>query len=187
MLFSCSKGEPKVEVVSIEDLLGETTTEVEDRIEDKEIPPFDGTFISQLNQDLYEDYKFEPHTYSTLFDRFSYESVEKSRITPMADTNAEVSFFKYSFSDTTSTNNAFDNWLACFGNTCEEIVLKENKNGVNESPLWCGVYETDIFIIKFSTESYHYKNELKQAVFHTAGKPLKYTLNITEDNLLKWD
>lgn len=187
LFYSCSKTKPEIEVISIEDLLEETTEEVKEEEKKIEIPSIDGTFISEISQKLYENYSFESHEMTTLIDRFSFESTEKSIIAPLSDSTAKATFFKYSFSDTSSTNNAFNNWLACFGPNCEEILLSENKGRVEESPLWCGVYERDIIIIKFSSASLKYKNELKQTIFQTTGKPLKYTLNVTENNQLKWD
>lgn len=183
----CSKKEPVREEVTIEELLGEkkAVKKVED--EKPTRPALDGTFVGELNQNLYENFKTKPHNYTTLIDRFSFETVEKSNFISLSDSTASAAFFKYNFTDTSATMNAFQNWLSCFGSTCEEIQLLEGKKRVEETPLWCGVYDSSIIIIKFSPSGITYKNDLKQTIFKTKGEKLKYTLNVTADSQLKWE
>ena len=185
--YSCSKNEPVKEEVTIDQILGEEEKTDDTIVEYESIPELDGTFTSELNQKLYKKFRSKAHQQSTLIDRFSSVSIEKTTFVPFDDSLASAHFFMYNFSDTAATNNAFNNWLACFGSDCEEISLNENKNRVRENALWCGVYDQSIIIIKFTPKSLEFKSELKQSVFQTKGEALKYTLNVTADNQLKWD
>ena len=184
----CTKKDPIKEVVSFEELLGEDSAKSEpEKKSELKVPELDGTFVSELNQKLYLSFRFTSHNESTLIDRFSYNNVEKSYLISLSDSTSTAKFFKYDFADTSATYNAFNNWLSCFGSQCEEIKLNDIKTDVKESPLWCGVFENSIVIIKFSEQALDQKNLLKQAIFQSVGLPLKYTLNVTSDHILKWD
>ncbi len=186
-LYGCNKKQPLKEVVSIEEFLGEELAENDEKEEELKMPELDGTFVSKLSQKLYQSFSFETHHKTTLIDRFSYENSEKSLFMSLSDSNAVATFFKYDFIDTSATHNAFNNWLSCFGDKCEEVKLEEVKVNVKESPLWCGVFDRSIVIVKFSDSALSHKNQLKQAIFQSMGLPLKYTLNVTSDNVLKWE
>ena len=185
--LGCSKKEPIKEVVSIHDILGEKTQIEKPAGNEIVKPELDGSFVSEINQKLFKNFRSSPHNKSTLIDRFSAVSVEKATYISLSDSLAAADLFVYNFKDTAATYNAFNNWLACFGTDCDEITVKVNKSRVNEGALWCGVYENSIVIMKFSRQALVFKNELKQTVFQSKAKALQYTLNVTVDNQLKWD
>jgi hypothetical protein len=187
VLVVCSKKEATKEAVTIEEILGEKSVvdSIETNVSEK--PALDGTFVSELNQQLYQKYHCQPHKQTTLIDRFTYESVEKTEFTSLEDSTASTVFFMYNFADSSATINAFNNLMACFGSACQEIIINEPKQRVEESPMWCGVYEKSIVILKYSDNALSFKNDLKQTIFKTKGEKLKYTLNVTPNSELKWD
>jgi len=187
MAFSCSKTEPQVEVISIEELLGEKDSAQEAQEDEISLPELDGSFVSEINQKLYTKYNLGTNTKRTLIDRFSIKETEKTHLISKTDSSAITEFYLYTFPDSTLTMNAFNNLLACFGASCAEVTLQENRARVDEQPLWCGVFETSIVILKFSASAIGLKDELKQTVFQTKSEALKYTLNVNERSELKWD
>lgn len=186
-MLACSKSEAEVEVVSIEQLLGEDDTMKAVEVNEIALPELDGTFVSEINQKLYTNYDLIANTKRTLVDRFSVLHTEKTSLVSKSDSSAITEFYLYAFSDSTLTMNAFNNLLACFGASCTEVSIQENKVGIDEQPLWCGVFETSIVILKFSPNALNFKSELKQTIFQTKSEMLKYTLNVTDQNELKWD
>ena len=55
-------------------------------------------------------------------DRFNAKHIIKNKLFQGGDS---LLHFRWSFSDTTATKNAFYNWLDCYGTTCRSIKLYE--------------------------------------------------------------
>lgn len=196
-LFSCGGEEEAAEVISLEEFAGETG-----------VPDFDSTntasdtsaielhsnidFLVNSLRSKYDTTIIEkPH----LMDRFGYSSVQKIQFigkekvaygkSNMVVPKAE--FYYYTFSDTSTTKNAFYNWMDCFGSDCYPLVLNEDVDAIKMPPLSTWVYDTTVVIAKYLCE--HEENDWKSfedSIESKFGKSYKYSIKVNCGGPLKW-
>ena len=187
IIFSCGKSEQIREEISMEELLGEEIKEEIVDIEKAKIPELDGTITSVINQKVFETFLSDKQTNSTLFDRFENVSTEKTKFSLKNDTLLSADLFIYNYSDSTAVNNVFYNWLDCFGSQCQEVKRFENSNKIEENPLWCGVYDTTVIILKFNNLQKEDKGLIKQTVKNAIKQSPRYSFDIHQNKKLIWN
>ena len=64
----------------------------------------------------------QPSFAKHFLDRFNPKHIIKNKLFHGGDS---ILHFRWTFSDTTATNNAFYNWLDCYGTTCLSLKLYE--------------------------------------------------------------
>ena len=192
--WSCKEDKPQ-EIMSLEELTGETgSEETNDTIQLNSInsaPSLINDFVkSQLN--LYDTIShLTPHS----MDRFGFGTKQKIEFKgkiPFVDSklnsvNPVARFYYYTFSDTTKTNNAFYNWLDCYGKDCNVIKLNEDVDELTSSPMFTLVYDTCIVTVEYVCEQE--KNNWKSfqdSLISKFGKDYKYRIEAKCGGPLKW-
>ena len=175
--------------ITIAELLGESEIIIDTNNTEElnEIAVFDSTsinFVLTQHQIKFDTIKPLEHT---LFDRFSYESIEKVNIFPKDSSAENSTLFVYRFKDSLALNNAFYNWLDCFGPNCEEVTLKERLEGVKSPPLWCNVYENIIVIRKYKMGNFESDLELQKSLTSFFKQTLRYHVHVNENKILNWE
>lgn len=195
IIFSC-KDEPQENVVSIEDVMGETGEVIEEEVEvldtlTKELTTSIDWFIhGQLTAfDTLAQDEFHP------LDRFSYNQKEKIRfkskedvaygsetmVTPRAD------WFYYTFSDTLKTKNAFYNWLDGFTQEGTEVKLNEDVEALKTPPFFTLVYDTVIIIADYRCEDKRFNwKPFEDSVLNRFGKDYNYRMDVGCGGPLTW-
>ena len=196
-LFSCNGNEPKEQVISMEDLMGEFGDEVlieGDSTLSQDSIAVTGPLGSFLRTEL-ETFDTSNSEKFHMLDRFSFSIREKvnfkakeevpygenTMVTPRAN------LFYYTFSDTLKTQNAFYNWLDCFGSDCAMVKLEEDVEAIKMPPACVLIYDTLIIAVNYRCEDINYdwrgfeknlKNSFEQ-------KPL-FELKVDCGGPLKW-
>ena len=198
ILYSCgSKKEQKIELVSMDDLMGDSTEQTETQVDEapSDTIPVLSTKIGKLIYALQPDYDTTFTDKTHIFDRFGYNSSYKmefvgknevsygksTMVVPKAD------LFVYNFSDSVKLNNAFYNWLDCFGSDCQAVKLKEDVKAVKTPPSFTLVYDTTIVILEYPCE--HVQNNwksFKDSVIDKYGKNYRYRIDVGCGGPLKW-
>ncbi len=195
--YSCnSQKEQKVELVSINDLMGDSTEQIDNNIDvQKDTLPELSTNIQKLIYSVLPDYDTVFLNDTHIFDRFGFNSSYKlqfvgknkvpygksSMVTPKAN------LFVYNFSDSVKLNNAFYNWLDCFGSDCQAVKLKEDIDAVKTPPSFTLVYDTTIVMIEYPCE--HQQNNwraFKDSVIKKYGSNYRYRIDVDCGGPLKW-
>ena len=195
--YSCnSQKEQKVELVSINDLMGDSTEQIDNNIDvQKDTLPELSTNIQKLIYSLQPDYDTIFLNDTHIFDRFGFNSSYKlqfvgknkvpygksSMVTPKAN------LFVYNFSDSVKLNNAFYNWLDCFGSDCQAVKLNEDIDAVKTPPSFTLVYDTTIVMIEYPCE--HQQNNwraFKDSVIKKYGSNYRYRIDVDCGGPLKW-
>ncbi len=195
--YSCnSQKEQKVELVSINDLMGDSTEQIDNNIDvQKDTLPELSTNIQKLIYSLQPDYDTIFLNDTHIFDRFGFNSSYKlqfvgknkvpygksSMVTPKAN------LFVYNFSDSIKLNNAFYNWLDCFGSDCQAVKLNEDIDAVKTPPSFTLVYDTTIVMIEYPCE--HQQNNwraFKDSVIKKYGSNYRYRIDVDCGGPLKW-
>jgi len=198
ILYSCgSKKEQKIELVSMDDLMGDSTEQIETQVD--EVPndtiPVLSTKIAKLIYALQPTYDTAFTNKVHIFDRFGYNSSYKmafvgkkevpygksTMVVPKAD------LFVYNFSDSVKLNNAFYNWLDCFGSDCQEVKLNEDIKAVKTPPSFTLVYDTTIVILEYPCE--HIQNDwksFKDSLVKKYGNDYRYRIDVGCGGPLKW-
>jgi len=192
--LSCNENKPQ-EVMALEELTGETgSEESNDTVQlaqSDSAPSQINDFVkSQLSQ-----YDTISHIIPHSIDRFGFGTKQKLEFrgkTPFVDSKANsvspiARLYYYTFSDTTKTNNAFYNWLDCFGKDCNVIKLNEDVDKLNSSPIFTLVYDTCIVAVEYVCEQE--KNNWKSfqdSIIAKFGKDYKYRIDVKCGGPLKW-
>jgi hypothetical protein len=197
VIYSCSsKKEQNVEIISMDDLMGDSTEQPSIIVEEKQDSvPILSTKIEKLLYALKPDYDTTFTNKSHVFDRFGFNTSYKLQfigknkvpygksimVTPKAN------FFVYNFSDSVKLNNAFYNWLDCFGSDCQAVKLKEDIKAVKTPPSFTLVYDTTIVILEYPCE--HEKNNwkaFKDSIVKKYGYNYRYRIDVDCGGPLKW-
>jgi hypothetical protein len=199
-IWSC-QGEKvqESEIISLDDLISDKNI-IEDTLVDFEFrgdkgePEF-SSITDQVTYALKGDYDtvalLKPHP----FDRYGYTNASKVQYigknkiaygkTNMLKPKAEL--FVYNFSDSTTLNNAFYNWLDCYGSDCNEVKLKQNIDKIKTPPEFTLVYDTVLVSVKYMCE--HKKNDWKSfqdSVISKFGKDYRYRIDVECGGPLVW-
>ena len=196
VLISCSpKENQEVETISIEELMGEVDDYTMDSLV-KEIDTleFDKTALSNLILSL-TNYDTLPLNTGHPIDRYGFNTSKKvqfmgvekipygksAMVTPKAD------LYVYHFSDSLKLNNAFYNWLDCYGSDCNEVKLNQDVESIKTPPSLTLVYDTTLVTIKYMCE--HQKNDWKSfqdSVLNYYGRNYRYRIDVECGGPLIW-
>lgn len=195
-LVACGEKEAEHEVISFEEFAG-TSGNADSlasadtaMLETNEIPGLSGFVRGQLS--LYDTLTGEGiHS----LDRFGFSTSKKldfkakfqvpygktNQVTPVA------SLFYYTFADSIKTNNAFYNWLDCFGKDCTPVSLREDLSSIKTPPMLALVYDTTIVALEYKCE--HEKNDwdsFEDSLVNKLGKNYRYRIEVGCGGPLRW-
>lgn len=196
LVLSCG-GEPKEqEVVSFDDIMGETGEEVmeEESSVDTTVMILEGAVNIFINNQL-GSFDTTNHSEFHPLDRFTFNQREKilfksktdvlygseTMVTPRAE------LFYYTFSDTTKTKNAFYNWLDCFGSDCAMVKLNEDMDAIKTPPSFALVYDTVIVAVDYRCEDQNFDwKPFQDSIKAQFGKDYKYQIKVGCGGPLNW-
>lgn len=190
------KNDPQEEVVSFEDIVGETGEIEADssdvmmdtvKLVNPQLVGFTKAMLPQYDTTAHDE--FHP------MDRFNYSTVRKIQFigkneVPYGKTAMVIPKAKcyyYTFSDTLKTNNAFYNWLDCFGDECDELSIGTDMDAIKMPPMFTVVYDTTIVVLEYMCE--HEKNDwnsFQDSLISRFGKNYKYMIDVDCGGPLKW-
>ena len=84
-------------------------------------------------------------------------------------------------------NNAFYNWLDCFGSDCNPVNLNQDIESVKTPPSLTLVYDTTLISVKYLCE--HDKNDWKSfqdSIVKQYGKDYRYRIDVGCGGPLIW-
>lgn len=199
-IWSC-QGEKlqESEVISLDDLISDKDI-IEDTLVDFEFrgdkgePEF-SSLIDEVTYALKNQYDTTTLVSPHPFDRYGYTSSSKvqyigknkinygktNKLKPKAD------LFVYNFKDSVTLNNAFYNWLDCYGSDCSEVKLNQNIDKVKTPPEFTLVYDTVLVSVKYMCE--HKKNDwrpFQDSVISKFGKDYRYRIDVECGGPLVW-
>lgn len=197
LVGACESKEPEnVEVISMEELMGDAdSAEIDSTIENIDTLPVYNTVLGHLVATLNENYDTVSLNENHVFDRYGFNSTEKVKfvgketvpygkstmVTPKAE------FYLYNFSDSIKLNNAFYNWLDCFGSDCNEVKLNQDLEAVKTPPSFTLVYDTTMISVKYLCE--HEQNDWKSfqdSILKQYGDNYRYRIDVECGGPLKW-
>lgn len=197
VIYSCSsKKEQNIEIISMDDLMGDSTEQTDMIVEDKQdsVPDL-STHIEQLVYALKPEYDTAFTKETHIFDRFGFNTSYKLKFIAKNDVpygkstmvTPKANFFVYNFSDSVKLNNAFYNWLDCFGSDCQAVKLNEDLNAIKTPPSFTLVYDTTIVILEYPCE--HEKNNwkaFKDSIIKKYGTNYRYRIDVDCGGPLRW-
>ena len=191
-IIGCTSSEKQVtEVVTMEDLMDIEGEDENIDIEETILLPLisDGSNFSNLILNLQTQYDTFGLSKGHKMDRYGCSSFKKTLFIEKSDKmspSAEV--YQYNFTDSIKLNNAFYNWLDCFGDNCSEIKLNTDSKGLKSSPSYTLVYDTVLVSIKYSLEHKHsnWKSFQDSIVSHFGGN-YRYALQSNLKGRLFWE
>jgi len=192
VLIACSSNESIIEeAVSIEDLMGEVENEVENSEEEivgKQHAISVGTSLSNVVVSLESLYDTLSLTETHKLDRYGYNSFEKIRFSQkLNETVSYVDVYQYNFSDSLKLNNAFYNWLDCFGDKCAEIKINKDIKMISTVPSFTLVYDTILVSVKYDVEFDKANiNLFQDSVLSEFGNQVRYKIETDKKGNLKW-
>ena len=193
-VVACSE-EQQPEVISLEDLTGETGPEEVTNDSVTIESSFGSTVVGQFVQGQMAQYDTASMHAPHPMDRFGYSTFHKFDFiakTQVADSKEGMvtpvaSFYYYSFPDTTSAKNAFYNWLDCFGENCDAVQLNRDMEEIKTTPMFTFIYDTCIVAVEYACE--HKKNDWKSfqdSIIERFGKNYNYRIEVACNGPLKW-
>jgi len=198
-ILACNSDEKKdIETITMEELLGDSDSEITEN--DTLTTSIDSTLLKASNmlnliQSIYSDYDTSSLNASHPMDRFGFSSKSKIEFIGKTDVpygknntvTPKAEFYVYNFSDSIKLNNAFYNWLDCFGSDCDEVKLNHDIESVKTPPSFTLVYDTVLVDVKYLCE--HEKNDWKsfqKSIIDTYGKNYRYRIDVNCGGPLKW-
>jgi len=193
LLLACSSNEKSVhETVSMEELMGEVEAlEVvtqEDVIETVSVRVSDGTALSNLMVSLQADYDTLSLSIPHKIDRYGYNSRKKVRfLSKLNELDSHADVYQYNFSDSLKLNNAFYNWLDCFGDNCTEIKLGKDVIKIQTSPSYTLIYDTILVSINYNLvdKNVDFKS-FQDSIISQFGSEYRYAIQTDTKGNLKW-
>jgi len=186
-LAACNSKEQKQEVISFEELAGDTgsdTTMVMAQQNENTAYPFQ---VREFIKTQLSGYDTLTNPSSHPLDRFGYSSSVKLNFKSKNQTATEKTLWYYTFSDTIKTKNAFYNWLDCFGDGCEPVQLNTNLAELNTVPLITLVYDTTIVSVTYACESNQAERKsFQDSLIGKFGKNYQYRIEASCHGPLKW-
>lgn len=195
-LIACNAEPPEPDPVDLEDFMGETGVEefTEEEVQDTTAELPEGEINIFVNNQLTE---FDTLTHAEFhpLDRFSFSDRKKmtfkykkevpygdeTMVTPRAD------FFYYTFADTTTTKNAFYNWMDCFSDECEMIRIGEDFKAIKTPPVFALIYDTLIVVSDYRCEDKAFDwTPFEDSVIARFGKDYEYRFEVGCGGPLKW-
>jgi len=196
ILISCTPEQQDVETVSMDDLMGETTTTIfneNDTLTTQPEVQIDfAKSIADLIQNLAPNYAASELNKPHAFDRYGFTTKAKAKILLKSDqknkSESNTELFVYTFSDSTKLNNAFYNLLDCFGDNCSEIKVREDLELIKTTPSTTLVYDT-VYVYINHEQNYTKKdwNNLLKNITNKYGSSYRYKIDITKKGKLSWN
>ena len=197
--LACNSDEKQaVETISMEELLGDSEFESEEN--DTLTSSIDSRTAETSNllnliQVVNPGYDTNALSVAHPMDRYGFSSKSKIKFVgktdvPYGKTNMvtpKAEFYVYNFPDSIKLNNAFYNWLDCFGSDCDEIKLNQDVEYVKTPPSFTLIYDTVLVDVKYLCE--HEKNDWKsfqKSIINTYGKNYRYRIDVNCGGPLKW-
>ncbi len=196
LIISCGGNEVNQEVMDLDDVIGETGEEgLDSTTFDEDSTLMASTLLGEFINSQYNGYDTLRHDEFHWMDRFSYTHNEKIEFigkeeVPYGKTNMVIpkaNLFYYSFADSTTTNNAFYNWLDCFGSDCNVINLNEDVEAIKTPPMFTAIYDTTIVVVEYLCE--HAENDwnsFEDSLLNKFGKDYRYLIEVDCGGPLKW-
>ncbi|MBK9191136.1 MAG: hypothetical protein IPM77_06245 [Crocinitomicaceae bacterium] len=194
VLFSflaCEQEQAPQEVISFEELAGQTGNEPAPASSNNPNPILK---IQKLN-DFVNSQLYLFDTISNLkshpVDRFGYSSFSKLNFSLKSMVNSEdkesASLYYYSFSDSIKTQNAFYNWLDCFGENCESVLLEKDMDKIQSGAAFALVYDTTIVAAEYNcNDKVFSKKSFQDSLLSKFGKSYKYRFEVNCSGKLEW-
>lgn len=193
MLIACTSNDEVVnDTVSIEDVMGEVEeldvkaeTEVVDAVQSM---VSDGSKLSNLMVSLQSEYDTLNLSTPHKMDRYGYNTSKKIKfISTLGGSDSFIDVYQYNFSDSIKLNNAFYNWLDCYGNRCSEIKIGEDIERTQNAPALTLVYDTTIVSVKYSSELDKISlNSFQDSMFIKFGDQYRYAILTNRRGDLNW-
>lgn len=194
VFFSC-KEEKEPEIITFEELVGDTASPTESLDSagfNVRVPQTNFDFFVRSQMELYDTF---PHKKIHVLDRFGYSQQTKldflgknkvqsgntALVTPVA------SVYYYTFSDSVKTKSAFYNWLDCYGKDCNEVKLNQDVELFKSEPMLTLIYDTTIVAVEYLCE--HQKNNWKSfedSLTARFGSDYKYRIEVGCGGPLRW-
>lgn len=191
MLASCGSKEKAPEVISFEELAGETGSEQTAPASANESANANAPLSTFIRGQL-GSYDTTNHVAPHTLDRFGYSTAVKTKFLDKASGGVganvpSATFCYYTFSDSLKTKNAFYNWLDCFGTDCASIQLNKNFEGLESNPSITLVYDTVIVAVEFGAQDpKDYWKPFQDSLFGQFGKSYNYRLDVTRKGTAEW-
>lgn len=197
VLVACQGEQPENEVVSMEELMGdygETKQETADSLIVQDSLTVNGAMGPFIQQELLEFDTLSLDDFH-LLDRFSFNSRKKIEFKSKEQVNygentrvsPRAQLFYYSFEDTSSTKNAFYNWLDCFGSDCAMVKIEEEVEALKMPPAYALIYDTVIVAVDYRCEDANFNwREFEKELKKNFDNEPRYELTVGCGGPLKW-
>jgi len=192
VFIGCSSNENIAEeAVSIEDLMGEVeeVVEIDEAVfVDEPRIVLDDSKLSRLMVSLEPLYDTLSLTEVHKLDRYGANSFQKIRFSQkINETASYVDVYQYNFSDSLKLNNAFYNWLDCFGDKCAEIKINKDVKIISKAPSFTLVYDTILVSVKYDVEFDKANiNSFQDSILSKFGNQIRYEIQTDQKGNLKW-
>lgn len=192
-LIACESEEQTPELISFEELAGETGT-VAPAETDQDQDPFSYApafrdFVAGQTGHYDTAAISAPHA----LDRFGYSTTAKLKFTGRTvqgtaqDKLPTASVCYYTFTDSIKTKNAFYNWLDCFGTNCESIQLNKKVDKIEANPSLTLVYDTTIVAVEYGcSDARNGWKSFQDSLIGVFGKGYKYRLEVKCNGPAEW-
>jgi len=193
LLLACGSEKQEAELISFEELAGETGFQSKDTVSvgntRYDQAPLFRTFVQNQVTLFDTSEQLKPHP----LDRFGFSYAAKLNFTlktvenAPAESKSSASVYYYTFSDTVKTKNAFYNWLDCFGKECEALQLNKKLDKLSADPSFTLVYDTTIVAVEYACgDNKNTWKGLQDSLLHTFGKTYKYRLETKCNGPVEW-
>jgi hypothetical protein len=196
-LFLSCRGaeEPEVDTISMQDLMGESfdgldssSVVINDTIGTIPTSDFDKLTFSFL-----EMFDTLPLNVGHAFDRYGFSKSNKISFVERSNGADSlnilgVNLYQYYFSDSLKLNNAFYNWLDCFGDECSELIINQDDSGFSSKPQQIIIYDTIAVFTKFANSEVYLKHNtiMLDSITCHFGNDYRYKLKLNQKGELKW-
>ena len=192
--FTC-QSEQKKEVLSFEEIAGETGIESADTEEiDRSFTMLDSSINGQFAHAMCHEFDSDSATDFHVFDRYtsnySRKMFFKQKMVDPGSTNEvgpSVCLFYYTFEDSIKTNNAFYNYLDELSMAASNpIQIGKNTDKVMAPPQYMLVYDTVIVSAKYKQEIAYNWGSFQDSMKVYYGKTPRYELELQDEGTLNW-
>ncbi len=198
LLMACS-GEAENEVVSMDDLMGETGSYEVDSSEIETGSKIDDNSVyGQFADSQLDMYDTTAHNEFHLLDRFGFSKSQKLLFTGKEDVpygrngraTPKAYLFCYNFSDSSKTNNAFYNYLDGMPEEGEggPVRLLEDVASIKMPPMHMIVYDSSIVTIRYTCEAEENDwDSFEDSLIAKYGRAYRYRFDVDCGGPLKWE
>ena len=195
LCFACGQGgDTVVDTISMEDLMGDVSEEEDSSsivvdtsgvILDSDFDRLTVSFLKMFDTlTLNVGHPFDWYGFSKSY-KISF--VERSNEADSLNIQG-INVYQYYFSDSLKLNNAFFNWLDCFGAECTELTINQNESGFSSKPQQIIIYDTIAVFTKYANSEVYLKHKtmLLDSIKVHFGTDYRYKLQLNQKGDLKW-